>query len=327
MLPTYPQMKIEPTQFIPKFIWNKIQHRENLAKIINNSGWLILEKFVRGMLALLVGAWVARYLGPSDYGNYSFVLAYLAFFQVLSNMGMDGIVVRDIAQIQTNHKFDGDSSENSVNSARIRSKISKILGTAFAIRLIVGSASWVLAVVIIGMTYGWKNQLVQLIFFGGGVLIFQAADTIDLWFQSQSKSKSTVLAKFIAYIFSNGLKIVLIIGEFPLIYFCSVIFIEAAICAASLIFIFKKYSHGYSIWRSDLTSQGLLLIRQSWPFILTGLGIVTYMKIDQIYIKELLSVSELGIYSAAVTIAATGYFIPGIICTSLMPFIASKKNS
>ncbi|MEX5793524.1 hypothetical protein AB6H32_21200 [Providencia hangzhouensis] len=49
---------------------------------MSNSSWLLLDKFVRMGLGLAVSAWVARYLGPTQYGELAYVLAYLAFFKL-----------------------------------------------------------------------------------------------------------------------------------------------------------------------------------------------------------------------------------------------------
>lgn len=51
-----------------------------------------------------------------------------------------------------------------------------------------------------------------------------------------------------------------------------------------------------------------------------------YMRIDQIMIKEMLGVYEVGIYSAAVRLSEGFYFIPVLISTSVFPAIIYAKN-
>jgi PST family polysaccharide transporter len=53
---------------IPAFIQRRISHRQNLVKIINNIGWLFFDKILRMGVGLFVGVWVARYLGPENFG-------------------------------------------------------------------------------------------------------------------------------------------------------------------------------------------------------------------------------------------------------------------
>ena len=94
-------------------------------RVLANSGWLMLDKAVRAVLGVLVGAWVARHLGPSDYGNLAYVLAVVALFQAIANAGVDAIVVREIA--------------------RTPDQAGDILGSALLLRLCAGALGWVAA--------------------------------------------------------------------------------------------------------------------------------------------------------------------------------------
>ncbi|ELJ7006574.1 oligosaccharide flippase family protein, partial [Escherichia coli] len=78
-------------------ILNKINNQlpRDIVPLIYNSMWLLFDKFSRLILGLVISTWVARYLGPQEYGILAYILAYLAFFQAVVNLGLDGIVVRD----------------------------------------------------------------------------------------------------------------------------------------------------------------------------------------------------------------------------------------
>lgn len=182
-------------RFLPASLRHRLAGRVNLHVIIHNSGWLLFDKLVRILLGLLVGAWVARYLGPANFGELAYVLAYIAFFQAIANLGADGIIVRDIA--------------------RDKNAAPQVLGTAFTLRLGVGLACWLAAIGGMAWSNGFDDPSVSLTALAGGTLIFQAADTIDLWFQSQSQSRRTVVAKLIAYLVSNGVKVGLILMQAP----------------------------------------------------------------------------------------------------------------
>ncbi len=67
-----------------------------------------------------------------------------------------------------------------------------------------------------------------------GTVIFQAADTIDLWFQSQTQSRRTVVAKAIAYVLNSMLKIGLILVKAPLLYFAVAGLVEFVLAAVAL---------------------------------------------------------------------------------------------
>ena len=75
---------------IVSIIWQK--------KLLKNISWLCAEKICRVFGALVVGIWLARYLGPDDFGVFNYALAYISFFMLFVNFGFDQIVVREIVK-------------------------------------------------------------------------------------------------------------------------------------------------------------------------------------------------------------------------------------
>ena len=83
---------------VPAFLRRRIAHRPNLVKILDNIGWLFFDKVLRMGVGLLVGVWVARYLGPEKYGLFNFAAAFVGMFIAVSGLGLQSIVVRDIVR-------------------------------------------------------------------------------------------------------------------------------------------------------------------------------------------------------------------------------------
>lgn len=291
-------------RLLPAPLRAKLAGRANLLAVINNSSWLLFDKLIRMTLGLLVGAWVARYLGPTQFGELAFVLSYLAFFQAIALLGMDGIIVRDIARDKTN--------------------AGKILGTAFMLRLGTGIVCWLVAVGCMAWSNGWQDDSVWITALAGGSLVFQASDTIDLWFQSQSESRRTVVVKLIAYLLSNGIKVALILNNATLLAFAAVMMLDALAAAIGLAFAYRNFSCGHT-WQHS-ASQAKKLFKESWLFLLSSISIMIYMRIDQIMIKEMLGEKELGIYAAVLPIATLWQFVPMALVTSLAPYVSRKKH-
>ena len=57
---------------------------------------MFAEQMLRMVAGLLVGVWVARYLGPEQFGVFSYSVAFVALFTTIGKLGLDGIVVRDL---------------------------------------------------------------------------------------------------------------------------------------------------------------------------------------------------------------------------------------
>ncbi|MDR3491374.1 MAG: flippase, partial [Gammaproteobacteria bacterium] len=69
-----------------------------------------------------------------------------------------------------------------------------------------------------------------------------------------------------------------------------------------------------------------MMLRNSWPLILSGIAISLYMRIDQIMIKEMLDEKAVGLYSSAVRLSEAWYFVPVIVTSSLFPAIVNAKK-
>ena len=252
------------------------------------------------MLGLLVGAWVARYLGPSDFGKLTYYVALIAIFQTICNLGLDGVVVREIAKLPK--------------------KPNIILGTVFWMRLLMGCFCWLVVMIGYLIFNRLDNEDILILGLVGSSLAFQSADVIDLWFQGNSQNKRGVYSKLLAYLFSNTIKVFLILFGANLIAFASVIALEAALVGVALYISYAYYPcEKRWIWNSTLGKQ---MVLESWPYMLSGLSIMIYMRIDQLMIKEILGNYELGLFSIILPISNIWNMIPVIICSILAPYFA-----
>jgi PST family polysaccharide transporter len=291
------------TRYLPEILREWLDGRVVLQKTIGNTGWLVLERILRMAIGLTVGSWVARYLGPQQFGELAYVISFLAFFQAFSRLEADKFVVRDVVQTR--------------EAAHI------VLGTTLWLRISAGLVSWILAVLFMYISHPTDHRLVLLTAIVGGTLVFQAAETVDLWFQSQSQSRRTVLAKFSAFAFSNGVKVALLLAKAPLIAFAGVMCLECAALSCSLAIAYRRIPTD-NRWQVS-SRQAKVLMLQCWPFILSGLMIATYSRIDQIMIKEMLGETELGIFAAALPISAAWNILSTTLIISLAPAFAMKK--
>ncbi|GIL20968.1 MAG: flippase [Candidatus Jettenia sp.] len=292
-------------KFLPSFVRVRLEGRVNLQNILANTGWLFIDKILRMGVGLFVGVWIARYLGPEQFGLYSYAIAFVSLFGAFATLGLDGIVVRDIV--------------------RYPSCKDEILGTAFILKLVGGMLTFLLITGTIFFLHPHDNLihwLAGIIAFG---MIFQSFDTIDFWFQSQVQSKYTVYAKNAAFLLIALLKVVLILIRAPLIAFAFAGLAEIIFSAVGLTIACKLYGYTPKIWWWSF-SWGKKLLRDSWPLILAGFSIAIYMKIDQVMLGEMVGHESVGIYSAAIRISEIWYFIPTAIVSSVFPSIIRARS-
>jgi O-antigen/teichoic acid export membrane protein len=297
-------MKASLSRYLPEIIREWLEGSPHIKRALGNTGWLLFNRVIRMLIGITVGAWVARYLGPARFGELSYIIAFIAFFQVIAGLESDGFIVRDIAR---NH---GDTAV--------------ILGTSLRLRIISGICSWLAAVIVMYLFHPDDRELCLMAVIVGAMLVFQASDIIDLWFESQSQSRRTVLAKLVSYLFSNSIRVFLLLTKAPLIAFAGVIALESFALAVALIVAYRRFPTNER-WRADL-AQAKELLHLCWPFVASGVMITAYMRIDQIMLKEMLGERELGIYAAALALAQAWNIIPATLVASLAPFVARKKS-
>ena len=265
---------------------------------------MFVERILRLILGLFIGIWVARYLGPTQFGLFSYVVAFASLFSSFAKLGLDDIVVRDLVSEPT--------------------KINVYLGSAFWLKLIGSIAMLCLVVIALHFTSsGSMTKLYVLIIASGA--IFQAFEVVDFYFQSQVLSKFISICKMTQLLISSSLKLYLIFINADLFWFVLVSLVDQVTLAISLYLAYRYQKKGEFLKYFDWVIAKKLL-KNSWPLIISGFVIMIYMRIDQIMIKDMLGEKELGIYSAAVRICEVWFVIPIIITSSLFPSVVNAKK-
>lgn len=292
-------------RFLPKFIRIRLEGRENLQKILGNTGWLVGEKILRMVLGLFVGVWVARYLGPEQFGVFNYLLAFVLLFSPVAKLGMEDIVVRNLVQ---------DSSQRN-----------NILGTSFVLMFTAGILAMILAIGTAMVLQTVDTNTTWLLAITTGLLVFQSFDNFDFWFRSQVNAKPAVIVRSIVIVIIAGFNIGLIITHASLDSFVWVRVSELALFGAGLYLAYCISEKTVPTWHFDMM-QAITLLRDSWPLILSGFAGVIYLRIDQVMLTNIVSKQENGIYAAAVRLVELWYFVPMAIYASVFPKIVESKS-
>ena len=294
-----------PLNIVPSFIRRRIAHRPNLLKIVDNIGWLFFDKVLRMGVGLLVGVWVARYLGPQQFGLFSFATAFIGLFGAVAGLGLQSIVVRDIVS-------DPMCKEETLGTAAVLQlaggvlAYGLILGTIFLLRPDDALAKWLVAIL-------------------GSMMLFKASEVAMYWFESQVLSKYTVWVQNGSFLAFAAVKVALILGNAPLLAFAWATMAEAALAALLLLAMLGVQGLGLRKLKVSL-ARAKVLLADSWPLMLSGLAVALYMKIDQIMLGQMLGDEAVGTYSAATRVSEVWYFIPMMIVASVSPAILEAKK-
>ncbi|MFQ3664407.1 MAG: flippase [Chloroflexaceae bacterium] len=278
--------------------------RANLRRALRSAGWMLAERMLRLAGGLLVGLWLARYLGPASYGRYNFAIALSIIVTSLTTLGLEGILVRELVR----HPSDEG----------------RLLGSAALLRL-AGGLGANLVIVVLAMSLRPDDPaVVALTAIIGVAGVLQASSVVDLWFRAQLAARDAALARALAYLGAVLLRVGLILAGAPLIAFAWAFVAEAALGAAAVFLAYRWRGGNPAHWRPSLASaRGLLA--DSWPLIISGLLVNLYLRVDQIMLGRFRGDVELGIYSGAVRIAEVFPIVPNTIVVALLPTVVAAR--
>jgi len=275
-------------------------------KIVANISWLFFDKLLRLGLGLIIIIWLARYLGPEQFGLLNFIIALIAVFSVLSTLGLNIIVVRDLV----NHP----------------NQLKETLGSAFILKLSAAVVLYVLSIITITLLRPEDNLSRTLVAILGLSLLFQSSEVIKFWFESQVQSKFIVWTENSCLLITAAIKIIMLWQEAPLIAFVYIMLFESALIALALFYTYSKKVMNPINWNAT-KSRSIALLEDSWPLIISSAAWIIYTRVDQIMIGQMIDDQAVGYYSAAIKLSEVMNFLPLIIVSSIIPTIMKYRET
>ncbi len=272
-------------------------------RYLKNTSWVLGERILRIFVALFIGVWVARYLGPENFGILSYAQSFVAIFSAFSSLGLSTVLVRELVK--------SPKQEN------------QLMGTSFGLQTM-GSIALMLCLIVSILMNNNEPLTDQIIVILGLLTFLKSFGVITSFFQSVVKSKFVVIPSIISLVLSSILKVFLILKGYPLIYFVYVLVFDIMFITFGQ--VLNYFRNGSSIFKWNFSwGNAKYLLRDSWPLILSSIMISIFMRVDQVMIKELMDNEAVGQYAAAVKLSEAWYFVPSVICASLFPAIVNAK--
>lgn len=289
---------------------NKIIGKLNLSptkeKVVRNVVWAVTGKVVTLLGGLLVGIFVARYLGPEQYGLMSYVMSYVALFQVLASFGMDNIEIRE--ESKTPEEKD------------------KIIGTAFALKI--GFAAITIGLVCLTAWLFEADSFTKwMIMLYSLSMVMNSFCVIRNYFTSLVWNEYIVKTEITRTLIGAGIKVVLLLLHAPLVWFIAATLFDTVLIAGGYLVSYRSKIDSVRKWRFD-KDTAKYLIKQSFPLAVSLSAVLIYHRIDQVMVGKMLTNTELGYYSVACKFVEIIMFIPTILAQTVVPVLVRmhKQN-
>lgn len=273
--------------------------------VATNVAWATTGKVVRVFTDVLVSIFVARYLGPAQYGLMNYVVSFVAIFSIIANFGLDNIEIREIAK--------PGSDKNT------------IIGTAFSLRLIFALIALVLITIVLFISYKDLQTTVLIAIYSLSVVL-TSFNVIRNYFTAIVYNKYVVISEIIRSVFGASIKVLLLLLHAPLIFFVIALVIDFVLVAGGYVTSYNKKVGSLKDWRYNRT-VAKYLINEAFPLLLSGAAIVIYQRIDQVIIKNLLNDESVGFFSVAAKFSEFILFIPMIMSQTMSPLLVKDYET
>ena len=269
-----------------------------------NFSWLVFDKFARASLNFLLFIFLARYLGPQEFGILNYLLALVFLFTSLSSLGINPVLTNILIK-----------NKRKTNNS--------IISNSYILRFFSSLFGYLIFILFIIYLHG-KNVYLSYSIIIGLSIIIKSYEVLFSYFESKSLSKYIVISQTISLVIVFSLIVFFLYLEFDIkyIYYC---FLVDSLITLFLINIFFFKKERNFLFNLDFRKI-YKIIYKSFPVLLSIISIVIYMRIDQVMINLLLSEKDVGIYSVSVRIVEMFHFIPKIIMVSYLPILLISKN-
>jgi O-antigen/teichoic acid export membrane protein len=271
-----------------------------VQRIFRNSLWLFSAQAGGRLAGVLITMALTRTLGIQDFGRYSLIYAFCGIFGVMTDIGIDTIVVREASR-------QPDRAGNLLGNGML-------LKAAFSLLAILAAGC-------LAKLLGISGESVGLILLASLSFLASPLTLYNAMFQATLRLRYPALFNLAGR--ALALLFVLLAVAFHGSLTCIVLSMLAATFAQALFTAWFSRRFFRLSFRIDTRLLGKLL-SDSWPLALNNLLLVLVLRVDQIMIQRLSPDGEfeLGLYSAAVRYAELFHFLPAVFFASIFPLLS-----
>jgi O-antigen/teichoic acid export membrane protein len=259
----------------------------------------VATSIIEKALIFVVMALLARRLGSEGLGVYSFALAYITFFRLLTDWGISPIVIK---RLSTAPEQDRAALFGATLTLRIILTVlaALVAGLSFsfgAAPALLKASIWVATLTFADMITDICASLLMAELKQAWLGILEACNRL-LW-----------CAAALATLYQGGAVIALLVvlGCSSLVQMASALWLVRRLLPRLALKVH------WTLWKN--------LLSESWPLALQGFMSTVYLRVDQLLLYLLVGVAAIGYYSAATKIAEGWGLVVGVFQAAVFPLM------
>lgn len=268
-------------------------------KVAKNFISLSIAEIISRLLGALLGFYIARELGPNVFGQFSFAIALISFFNIFVDFGLGQLAIRDIAR---------DKAKTSVYGTNI-----------LALQLIIALGLLALLVILLWlMPLDPQTKLITF-FFGLGVIplafnmsyILQAHERMEFVAISRVVGQAGyAVIGFLIIFFTRD------VITLPLAQFAS------AVIWAWLVYVFIRKYVGLH-WTRISQAEVKRLARLSLPFFIAAISVQIYYNSDSIMLQFIKGEAAVGLYNSGYKLVLLVLLVGSFMVSAFFPRLSA----
>ena len=278
-------------------------------RITANFFSLVSSQIISRAIQLVIFVYLARVLGKTEFGIFSFGLAFSLLFMIIADFGLSTLITREIS--------------------RDKKSASKYLSNSIIIKLLLSAIAFVFAYLFLNIA-GYSEEVKTIAYIMLGFALMQSFTEINYSiFRAFERMHYDAFTKILRMLILAGAIFYLIKNNYGLLA-SSLAFLATEFIILVIAF-FITYTRFIKIsFKFDYDFSRNLLKKSSF-FCLSLVFASLYLYIDVVMLSKMRSTTEVGIYSAATNIIIALIFIPQMYSNSIYPvisrfYITSRKS-
>ncbi len=282
------------------FLFKNTSTRQTVAK---NTVWLFLGEVGGRLLKLAIVVFATRQLGIDGWGVFSYGLAFVSFFYILGDFGVNTFITRELS------KENGDTHKHLAASVLLKIVPLVIL---FALSLLIGPH---VGNIRLGLPL---IAVLSILYFSDSLREFVLSIN-----RSLGKMEREAFSKILMNSIITALGIILIVKDAtPL----SLAIAYATGSAIATFFIAWSIRGEYKKITWTISKESIRIIYNfSWPIIIISMFSFVF-NIDSIMLGQMRSAADVGLYAAAQRIVQFAAVIPGFIAMAVFPILSKNES-
>jgi len=274
------------------------------GKIAASSVILLTEAVTRLVAVAAISFWIARQFGPSLFGVLNFASAMTAILLGLADMGLEVPVILRLSTA---------------------AEPGRLMGTMLTIRSASALAAFMIATALrFGFAHTKPDALVPTVIVSL-CLLAAIPNGLDDWFKARTSAAAPAAARTAATLLSSAAKGGCLLLGLGVIALAWSIVLETVLVSIGLWCAFQWYARRSA--RDRLSFDRSLvrpLLRESRPYLYSGVAILLYMKVDLVMLGYLSTNLQTGIYGLAQKISEVLYVVPVVLIASAFPSLVQR---